>query len=67
MSEKDQLLSRALKLTPSEKAEIVDRLLQSFDKPDKELDKLWKKEAEDRIDAFESGDIQTVTLWPNTN
>lgn len=62
MSEKNQVLNKALRLTPAERAEIVDRLLQSLDQPDKEINKLWKKEAEDRIDAFEAGNIQTVTL-----
>jgi len=67
MSKKDQVLAKALKMTPRERAEIVDQLLQSLDKPDKEIEELWKKEAEDRIDAFESGDIQTVTPLSNTN
>lgn len=62
MSEKDQVLAKALKMTPRERAEIVDQLLQSLDKPDNEIDKLWEKEAEERIDAFESGDLHTVTL-----
>ena len=62
MTKKDQLLSQALKMNPSDRAEIADRILQSLDKPDKEIDKLWKKEAEDRIDAFETEDIQTVTV-----
>ncbi len=62
MSEKDQVLAKALKMTPRERAEIVDQLLQSLDKPDKEIDKLWEKEAEDRVDAFDAGDIETVSV-----
>ena len=62
MTKKDQLLSQALKMNPLDRAEIADRILQSLDKPDKEIDKMWKKEAEDRIDAFETEDIQTVTV-----
>ncbi|MDZ7690981.1 MAG: addiction module protein [Balneolaceae bacterium] len=62
MSEMKQVLEKALKMTPAERAEIVDQLLQSLDQPDKEINKLWEKEVEDRIDAFESGDIQTVTV-----
>lgn len=62
MSDKKQVLKKVLKMTPVERAEIVDQLLQSLDEPDKEIDKLWKKEVEDRIDAFESGKIQTVTV-----
>lgn len=62
MSEKEKVLAKALKMSPVERAEIVDQLIQSLDKPDKEIDELWKKEAEDRINAFEAGDLQTVTL-----
>ena len=62
MSEKNQVLNKALRLTPAERAEIVDQLLQSLDQPDEEIDKLWKKEVEDRIDAFEAGNIHTVTV-----
>jgi hypothetical protein len=59
MSKKDQVLSKALKMKPIERVEIIDQLIQSLDKPDKEIDKLWKKEAEEHIDAYEAGDIQT--------
>lgn len=62
MSEKEQILTKALKMSPIERAEIVDQLIQSLDQPDEEIDRLWKQEAEDRIDTYEAGDIQTVTL-----
>lgn len=62
MNEKEKLLAKALKMNPKERAEIVDQLIQSLDKPDEEIDNLWQREVEDRIDAFEEGDIQTVTL-----
>jgi hypothetical protein len=35
-------------------------LLSSLDKSDKEIDELWAKEAEDRIDAFDQGKIKVV-------
>jgi len=53
MVNKEQLISKAIKMKPAEKAEIIDRLLQSLDKPDEQIDRLWKKEAEERIDAYE--------------
>lgn len=62
MSKEGEILSKALKMNPTERVEIIDQLIQSLDKPDKEIDKIWKKEAEQRIDAYEAGDIQTVTL-----
>jgi putative addiction module component (TIGR02574 family) len=62
MAAPKNILKKALNLKPSEKAELVDKLLASLDKPDKEMDKLWAKEAEARIDAYERGEIKAVTL-----
>lgn len=62
MTAPKNILKEVLNLKPSEKAELVDKLLSSLDKPDKEMDKLWAQEAEDRIDAYERGEIKAVTL-----
>ena len=62
MTAPKNILKEALNLKPSEKAELVDKLLSSLDKPDKEIDRLWAQEAEDRIDAYERGEIKAVTL-----
>jgi hypothetical protein len=35
----------ALTLRPSEKAQLIDNLLSSLDKPDKDIDELWASEA----------------------
>jgi putative addiction module component (TIGR02574 family) len=58
----NEILKGALNLRPAEKAELIDKLLSSLDKPDKELDELWAKEAEDRIEAYEQGKIKALTL-----
>jgi len=57
MTTTDNLLKDALALRPSEKAQLIDKLISSLDNPDKEIDKLWAKEAEDRIDAYDQGNI----------
>jgi putative addiction module component (TIGR02574 family) len=62
MSIRDSILKEALTLKPSQKAELVDKLLSSLDKPDGEIDTLWAKEVEDRIDAYDQGEIKAVTL-----
>jgi len=62
MAAPKNILKEALTLKPSEKAELVDKLLSSLDKPDKEIDELWAQEAEDRIDAYDRGEIKAVTL-----
>jgi putative addiction module component (TIGR02574 family) len=49
----------ALRLPPVERAELIERILESFPFPDrKEIDELWAAEAEERIDAFERGEIK---------
>jgi hypothetical protein len=56
-----QLLEDALSLPPSERAEIADRLLRSLHPSTQdEIDKLWASEAEDRLKAFERGDVRSI-------
>ena len=62
MTASDKILKEALTLKPAQKAELIDSLLYSLDKPDKEIDELWAKEAENRIDAYERGNIKAVSL-----
>ena len=37
-------------------------MLSSLDKPDKDIDELWAKEAEDRIDAYDQGNLKAISL-----
>lgn len=54
----DQILGEALRLSPLERAELVERLLASFSFPDrKRIDDLWAIEAEARIEAYECGKL----------
>jgi putative addiction module component (TIGR02574 family) len=56
-----QVLKEALSLPPAERAEIADRLLSSLDPPSQEqIDALWGKEAEERLDAFSRGEIKAI-------
>ena len=58
----DRVLLDALKLSPIERAELIEKLLASFSFPDrKAIDELWAAEAEDRIDAYERGEIKSKT------
>jgi len=58
----NNILKEILTLKPSQKAELIDKLLSTLDKPDREIDELWAKEAEDRIDAYDRGKIKAVPL-----
>jgi putative addiction module component (TIGR02574 family) len=52
----ERVLNDALALPPIERAELIQRLLQSFDESkDNHIDTAWTEEAESRIDAYEKG------------
>lgn len=58
----DNILKEALTLKPSEKAQLIDKLISSLDKSDKEIDELWALEAENRIDAYDQEKIKAISL-----
>jgi putative addiction module component (TIGR02574 family) len=58
----NNVFNEALTLGPSERAELIDILIASLDKSDHEIEKLWAKEAEDRIDAYDQGKIKSISL-----
>ena len=61
MERSDEILRAALSLPGEERAELADKLLQSLDEDDQEeIDRLWAKEAEDRIAAYERGEIAAI-------
>ena len=56
-----RLIEEALALPVNERAELVERLLSSLGPPEPEIEKLWAREAEDRIEASERGDLKTLS------
>ena len=62
MATTDKILKDASTLSPYEKAQLIDKLISTLDKSDKEIDELWAKEAEDRIDAYVKGKIKAISL-----
>ncbi len=61
-SKSSELLREALALPPDERVHIAERLLSSLDTPaDTRIEELWAIEAEDRLDAFERGELKTFS------
>jgi len=62
MSEKiEKVFAEALELPPVERAELVEKLLSSFEFTSrKTIDALWANEVEARIEAYEKGEITAV-------
>jgi putative addiction module component (TIGR02574 family) len=56
-----EILKEALSLPRGERLELAERLLSSLDDPDRrKVDELWAAEAEDRLEAYEQGAIETI-------
>lgn len=56
------LSERARELTSAERLGMVDDILSSLDETDGALDRLWAREAGDRLAARRRGDIRDVSL-----
>lgn len=61
-TESSEILDRVMELPAVEKARLIDRLLSSLDQPDQAIDELWGKEVEDRIEAYRTGQLKSVSL-----
>ncbi len=58
-----QVLAEALKLSPLERAELIEQILASFSFPDRRaIDERWATEAEDRIEGYERGEIGSTAV-----
>ena len=56
-----QVLDQALQLGVTDRAELVEEILSSFESPDRAaVDARWAEEAEARIDAYERGELEAV-------
>jgi len=56
------VLSKALELSAIERVNVAELLLFSLDKVDPNIDSLWVKEVNSRIEAYQKGDINTVSI-----
>jgi len=56
-----KVVTEALSLPPRSRAKLADKLLESLNQPrQREVNKLWAAEVEDRIDAYEKGEIKVI-------
>ena len=56
-----KVISDALSLPPRSRAKLAEQLLESLDDPkQKEIDRLWADEVENRIDAYEKGELKAI-------
>ena len=56
------VIEQALKLKASERYLLLEMLHQSLDKPDPEMDRIWREEALRRVKAYDDGKLATVSM-----
>ncbi len=56
----EHILDEISPLKPVEKLQLVDRILNSLNLFDGQVDTIWAQEAEDRIEAYERGMLSVV-------
>lgn len=58
-----QLLREAMSLPPDERAELADRILDTLQSSAlRKIDEDWAAESENRIDAYERGEIRAISV-----
>ncbi len=54
------VISQALELKASDRSVVAEALLASLDSPDLQIDEVWSKEADARVEAYNRGEIDTI-------
>jgi len=59
-----EVYNKAITLPPLERIELIETLFFSLDseKERKRIDKLWAAEAEDRLAAYETGELKSISV-----
>lgn len=59
---KHEIIGMALQLKAEERYEVAETILQSLDKPDADIDRVWAQEALRRAQACDDGRMNTVSF-----
>lgn len=62
MATTNELIQKALSLSPGERIELVEHVLNSLDRSDEAIDKLWAEETEMRLEDYRSGKMESVSI-----
>jgi putative addiction module component (TIGR02574 family) len=54
--------AQARELSPQDRIELVEDVLDSLDRSDPNIDRLWAKEASERLAAYRRGEIAAKDL-----
>lgn len=56
----EEIIKQAVKLKPTERFDLVEKILHSLDHPNPEIDRIWLEEAEKRLAAYRAGKVKGV-------
>ena len=59
---KHEIIDMALQLKSAERYEVVEKIMQSLDKSDPEIDKVWAEEAMHRARACDEGRMKSASF-----
>ena len=59
-----EILESARKLRPDERLRLIDALLETLDEPDPIIEAAWAAEAQDRLAAYERGELPLADIGP---
>ena len=58
----EELLNQVLVLPPDERIELIEKALESLEATERAIiDALWAEEVEDRIQAYERGELKSIS------
>lgn len=60
-SDSNTLLDDVLALPVNKRIEVVEKLLQSLDMPNKQIEEVWAKEADSRVESYYDGRLDSLS------
>ena len=58
----ESILKKAIHLNAQERFLLIDGLIRTIDEPDKEIDRIWVEEAEERLSAHRKGQTTGIAF-----
>jgi len=58
----NEIIQEAINLKPQEKYLIIESLILSLNEPDKDIEKIWIKESQKRLDEYKNGNLKTLSF-----
>lgn len=56
------IIDQAMELSSIERSNLAEKLISSLDVSDSQRDTVWAEEADRRIEAYERGEMETVSI-----